>query len=89
MKVDLADAMGLLPPPYVSAAKALNNIRNAYAHREDHKITPEELNSLKIKWALIQKKAYAVALAKGPEEAAQIAVIFLNWSFLRLLHPPS
>lgn len=33
MKVDLADALGVLPPPYVSAAKALNNIRNAYAHR--------------------------------------------------------
>jgi len=87
MKVDLADAMGVLPPPYVSAAKALNNIRNAYAHREDHTITVEELNSLKIKWEPIQKKAYAAALTKGQEEAAQIAVIFLNWSFLRLLHP--
>lgn len=87
MKVDLADAMGVLPPSHVSAAKALNGIRNAYAHREDHKITAEELNSLKIRWEPIQKKAYAAALAKGPEEAAQIAVIFLNWSFLRLLHP--
>jgi len=87
MKVDLADAMGLLPPPYVSAAKALNNIRNSYAHREDHAISAEELNSLKIKWAPIQKKAYAVTLKKGPQEAAQLAVIFLNWSFLELLHP--
>lgn len=87
MKVDLADAMGVLPPPYVSAAKALNYIRNAYAHREDHAITVEELNSLKIEWDPLQKKAYAVALTKGPEEAAQIAIIFLNWSFLRLIHP--
>lgn len=87
MKVDLADAMGVLPPSHVSAAKALNGIRNVYAHREDHKITAEELNSLKIKWESIQKKAYATALAKGPEEAAKMAVIFLNWSFLRLLHP--
>lgn len=87
MKVDLADALGVLPPPYVSAAKALNNIRNAYAHREDHRLSIEELNSLKIKWATIQKQAYAIALAKGPEEAASLAIIFLNWSFLRLLHP--
>jgi hypothetical protein len=86
MKVDLADAFGLLPASHVGAAKALNNIRNAYAHREDHTITAEELNSLKIKWEPIQKKAYAAALTKGPEEAAQLAVIFLNWSFLRLLH---
>ena len=87
MKVDLADAMGVLPPPYISAAKALNNIRNAYAHREDHAITSEELNSLKVRWEPIQKKAYAAALIKGPGDAAQIAVIFLNWSFLQLLHP--
>ncbi|WP_225862195.1 hypothetical protein [Ideonella benzenivorans] len=87
MKVDLADALGVLPPPYVSAAKALNNIRNAYAHREDHKLSVEELNALKINWVPIQKQAYAAALAKGPEEAAGLAIIFLNWSFLRLLHP--
>ena len=87
MKVDLADALGVLPPAYVSAAKALNNIRNAFAHREDHKLSIEELNSLKIKWVPIQRKAFAAALTKGTEEAAGIAVIFLNWSFLRLLHP--
>lgn len=87
MKVDLADALGVLPPSHVSAAKALNSIRNAYAHREDHKLSTEELNSLKIKWDPTQKKAFSVALAKGPEEAATIAIIFLNWSFLRLLHP--
>ncbi len=87
MKVDLADALGALPTPYVSAAKALNRIRNAYAHREDHKLSIEELNSLKIKWVPIQKQAYTVALAKGPAEAAGLAIIFLNWSFLRLLHP--
>jgi hypothetical protein len=87
LKVDLADAMGLLPASHVSAAKALNSIRNAYAHREDHAITVDELNSLKIKWEPIQKKAYAAASKKGPVEAVRIAVIFLNWSFLRLLHP--
>jgi len=87
LKVDLADALGVLPPSYVGAAKALNNLRNAYAHREDHKLSEKELNSLKINWVPIQKKAYAAALTKGPEEAAGIAIIFLNWSFLNLLHP--
>ena len=87
LKVDLADALGVLPPSHVSAAKALNNIRNAYAHRENHKLSVEELNSLKIKWASIQKKAYAAELNKGPEKAAIMAIIFLNWSFLGLLHP--
>jgi hypothetical protein len=87
MKVNLADAMGLLPPAYVGAAKALNKIRNSYAHREDYNISVEELNSLKIKWEPTQEQAFAAAVTKGTEDAAQIAVIFLNWSFLRLLHP--
>lgn len=85
MKVDLASALGVLPDAHVSAAKALNNIRNAYAHRENHKLTFEELNSLKLRWAATQKKAYELACTKGVEEAARIAIIFLNWSFLKLL----
>lgn len=87
MKVDLADAMGLLPSAYVSAAKALNGIRNSYAHLEDYKVSVEELNSLKIEWEPIQKEAYKAALKKSSEDAVQIAIIFLNWSFLGLLHP--
>lgn len=85
MKVDLASALGVLPDAHHSAAKALNNIRNAFAHREDHKLNFEELNSLKIGWAAIQKKAYDAACGKGVEEAARIALIFLNWSFINLL----
>ncbi|MEG2999879.1 MAG: hypothetical protein RR855_04960 [Comamonas sp.] len=87
MKVDLADALGVLPVPYVSAAKALNKIRNAYAHREDHKLSIGELNSLKINWEPIQEQAYAVVQEKGLEETVGLAIVFLNWSFLRLLHP--
>jgi len=87
MKVDLADALGILPSAYVGAAKALNGIRNRYAHREDHQVSIEELNSLKIEWAPIQKDAFKVAVAKSREDAVQLAIIFLNWSFLRLLHP--
>lgn len=85
MKVDLASALGVLPDAYCSAAKALSRIRNSYAHREDHSLTFEELNSLKIRWLPIQKKAYKVACTTGVGEAARIAIIFLNWSFLELL----
>lgn len=85
LKVDLASALGVIPDTLLGAAKALNNIRNAYAHREDHRLTFEELNSLKIKWEPIQKKAYKVACTKGEEEAAKIAIIFLYWAFLNLL----
>ena len=85
MKTDLASALGVLPDAYLSAAKALNNIRNSYAHREDHQLSVEELNSLKIRWTPSQKKAYTLACTKGIDEAARIAIIFLNWSFLKLL----
>ena len=85
MKVDLAFALGVLPDAYVGAAKALNGIRNSYAHREDHKLTVEELNSLKIRWEKVQKQAYEVACVKGVAEATSLAIIFLNWSFLKLL----
>lgn len=50
MKVDLASALGVLPETHLGAAKALNNIRNSYAHREDHKLSIDGLNSLKIRW---------------------------------------
>lgn len=87
MKCDLANAMGVLPATHLSAAKALSSIRNAYAHQADHSVSVEQLNSLKIEWADIQKEAYAVACAEGKDEPIRLAIIFLNWSFLRLLHP--
>lgn len=85
MKCDLATALGVIPDAHLGAAKALNNIRNTYAHREDHSLTFGELNSLKIGWSESQNQAYTVAVTKGVEEAARIAIIFLNWSFLKLL----
>jgi len=84
-KVDLASALGVLPDTHVGAAKALNNIRNSYSHDEEHKLSLGELNSLKIKWTPAQNKAFAVVCSKGIEEAAKTAVLFLNWSFLKLL----
>lgn len=85
MKCDLAAALSVIPDAYIGAAKALNNIRNAYAHGENHLLSIEELNSLKIGWTSLQNQAYAGACTKGVDEAARIAIIFLHWSFLRLL----
>jgi hypothetical protein len=85
MKVDLASALGVLPETHLGAAKAMNNIRNSYAHREDHSLSIDELNSLKIRWDKKQKQAFDMACTKGVDEAARLAIIFLNWSFLKLL----
>ena len=85
MKLDLASALDVLPETHLSAAKALNNIRNSYAHREEHALSIEELNSLKIRWDKKQKQAFELACSKGVDEAARLAIIFLNWSFLNLL----
>jgi len=85
MKCDLATSLGVIPDAHFGAAKALNNIRNAYAHREDHSLTIGELNSLKIGWSASQNQAYTSACTKGAGEAARIAIIFLHWSFLSLL----
>lgn len=85
LKVDLASALGALPDSHLGAAKALNGIRNAYAHNESHQLTLNELNSLKLKWEPVQDEAYAVACKKGVAEAAKLSIIFLHWSFLNLL----
>ena len=88
LKIDLARALGLLTEKYVSAFKALNKIRNNYAHQASYKVTFEELISLKFDWESIQQKAYKVACAKGVEEAAQIGTIFLCWKAIYLLKKP-
>ncbi|MEA1648786.1 hypothetical protein UAJ10_07120 [Nitrospirillum sp. BR 11164] len=87
MKIDLVNALGLLPNAHLGAAKALNKIRNSYAHDENYELSFGELNSLKVYWEDIQDQAYEAACAKGIEEAATMAVIFLHWTFLRLIHP--
>jgi hypothetical protein len=87
-KVDLASAMGLLTDEYVSAFKALNNIRNEYAHSSSFDIEFGVLNGLKFDWEPIQHKAYEAACAKGPDEAARIAVIFLCWKAIHLIASP-
>jgi hypothetical protein len=56
--------MGLLNNKYYSAFKAINKVRNNYAHKHDYKVTLEELNAFKFDWVEVQKKAFAVACEK-------------------------
>ena len=77
--------MGLLDEKYYSAFKAINNIRNNYAHKHDYKVSIEELRVFKFDWVDIQNQAFNVACNKGPAEAARIATIFLCWKAIHLI----
>lgn len=88
IKVDLAYAMGLLNDKYYSAFKAINNIRNNYAHIHDYKVSINELSNFKFDWEQGQKKAFDVACTKGVEEAVRIATIFLSWKTIYLIKEP-
>ncbi|MFC1557215.1 hypothetical protein ACFL5L_04455 [candidate division KSB1 bacterium] len=88
LKIDLAKAMGLIDEKYESAFKALNRIRNNYAHKGDYHVTVEELNSFKFEWEDIQNQAFDRACTKGAGEAAKIATIFLCWKAIHLISAP-
>ncbi len=87
LKVDLARALGVLPEVYVSAFKALNNVRNNYAHKEAYEVSIAELNSFKFDWVDTQNQAFKVASEQGVAEAARIATIFLCWKAQLLIKP--
>lgn len=77
--------MGLLNNKYYSAFKAINKVRNNYAHKHDYKVTLEELNAFKFDWEDIQNKAFAVACEKKYWRGASIATMFLCWKAIHLL----
>ncbi|EOV9672471.1 hypothetical protein ACN5L5_000987 [Cronobacter turicensis] len=77
--------MGLLNSKYYSAFKAINKVRNNYAHKHDYNVTLEELNVFKLDWADIDKKAFSAACRKIIGEGASIATIFLCWKTIHLL----
>lgn len=87
LKLSLASSLGVLPNEHFSAAKALNKIRNKYAHNPDYDLTIEDLSPLKFGWVEIQKEAFEVAKAKGVADATHIAMIFLSFSFQYLVNP--
>ncbi len=88
LKSDLARSMGLIDEKYHSAFKAINNIRNNYAHRHNYKVTVKELSGFKFDWAEIQNQAFEAACSKGAGEAARIATIFLCWKAIYLIKEP-
>lgn len=88
LKLDLAKAMDLLNEKYYSSFRALNNIRNSYAHRANYKVSFEEINSLKFDWEPIQNKAFKAACKKGVDEAVKIAMIFICWKAICLIQSP-
>ena len=89
LKVDLALAMGLIDEKHFSAFKAINNIRNNYAHKHDYKVTLKELSGFKFEWDPVQNKAFEIACIKGAGEAARIATIFLCWKAINLIKQPN
>jgi hypothetical protein len=68
--------MGLLNNKYYSAFKAINKVRNNYAHKHDYKVTLEELNAFKFDWVEIQNKAFAVACGKSIGEGQVLPQCF-------------
>jgi hypothetical protein len=88
LKIDLAQAVGVLTERFVSPIKALNSIRNKYAHSENYQVSIEGLNRLKLKWQPKQE-AFKVASAKGIEDATLIATLFLTRACMRLLDQPA
>ena len=89
LKTDLALAMGLFDQKYYSALKAINNVRNNYAHKHNYKVSTADLNGFKFDWEEIQDQAFNSACAKGEGEAARIATIFLCWKAIHLIRKPN
>lgn len=89
LKTDLALAMGLIDNKYYSAFKAINKVRNNYAHKHGYKVSLEDLSGFKFDWVDIQQKAFNSACNKGPGEAARISIIFLCWKAIYLIRNPN
>lgn len=84
-KLDLARALGSLPDNYFASFKALNRVRNNYAHKDLYQVSFEDLNGLKFDWEEIQNEAFEAAKRKGIDEAAKLSVIFLCWKAINLV----
>jgi hypothetical protein len=85
LKVDLARALDAISEKHVSVFKALNNVRNNFAHDGTFEVKFDELNGFKLDWEPLQREAYKKACEKGSDEAARIATIFLCWNALKLV----
>ncbi len=89
LKTDLALAMGSIDKKYYSAFKAINKVRNNYAHKHDYKVSIEDLSGFKFDWEDIQNQAFEGACTKGAGEPARISTIFLCWKAIHLISEPN
>ncbi len=89
LKIDLALAMGLIDLKYYSAFKAINNVRNNYAHKHNYKVSIADLSGFKFDWEKIQDQAFSLACIKSEGEATRIATIFLCWKAIHLRSKPN
>jgi hypothetical protein len=89
LKLKIAHSLDVISDEHLSLFRAINKIRNGYAHNANFQVSIFDLNSLKFKWEDIQVQAFNMAKKKGAEEAARIATIFLCWVALGLIKSPS
>lgn len=85
LKVDLAFAIGLLNSKYYSAFKAINKVRNNYAHKHDYNVILGKLNVFKLDWADIDNKAFSIACRKNYWRGCRYCHNFLCWKTIHLL----
>lgn len=77
--------MGLLNSKYYSAFKAINKVRNNYAHKHDYNVILGELNVFKLDWADIDNKAFSIACRKNYWRGGRYCHNFLCWKTIHLL----
>lgn len=85
LKLAVAKAMGLLPEKHFAAFKALDRVRNKYAHQGDYQLTLDELTAFKFDWEPVQEQDFVASCTKGVGEAAKIVTIFLCWKAMLLI----
>jgi len=61
-KVDLAEALGILPEDYASSIRGFNGIRNNFSHKKGYVLTDDKLSCIKVKWNENQKNSFCKAL---------------------------
>lgn len=85
LKLDIAHALGVLPERHYEVAKALNRLRNNFAHRLSDGFDVDELNSLKGIWNAAHKAGFDEVRTKNPKQTTHTAIVITVASFLGLL----
>ncbi|MBH1978878.1 MAG: hypothetical protein I8H67_10985 [Comamonadaceae bacterium] len=85
LKLDIAHALGVLPDRHREVAKALNGLRNNFAHRLNDGFNLEELNSLKGIWNGAHRADFEEVRTKNPKQTTHTAIVITVATFLGLL----